>query len=115
MYIVSKCLYVAVPIFLLFSLSWMMGEKTSLRFSNVAYMSLYHTQCSTNVYCLGEGYGDYGLRALNGLIRDDGEYIENPMFPRVTLCDFTVSRRAVVFLSVSQMNFPYPLLTYPPH
>lgn len=40
---------------------------------------------------IGDGYTDYGLRAVKGYI-GMGEYVENPMFPKVTMCDFRVSK-----------------------
>jgi len=64
MYIITKCLYIAIPLILLNILKTMMGA----------------------------GFSDYGVRALNGLVMDDGSYIANPMFPRLTMCDFAVRR-----------------------
>ncbi|KAF6021449.1 hypothetical protein EB796_020247 [Bugula neritina] len=64
MYLITKLLYIAAPIALIFMLQLMMGD----------------------------GYADYGYRALQTLMKDDGAYLENPMFPRITYCDFAVRR-----------------------
>ena len=44
------------------------------------------------VILTGAGYSDYGLRALDALVRDDDSaYVTNPMFPRITMCSYAVS------------------------
>ncbi|XP_067940977.1 innexin unc-9-like [Watersipora subatra] len=64
MYVITKCLYLAVPIVLIYMLSGMMGP----------------------------GFADYGWRAVTSLNDKRGKYLENPMFPRITYCDFAIRR-----------------------
>ena len=49
----------------------------------------------------GAGYSDYGLRALDALLRDDDSaYVTNPMFPRITMCSYAVSSSSTIFMMV---------------
>ena len=47
------------------------------------------TTLKVSCYLVGTGYYDYVIRAINGLIDDSGEYMENPIIPKKAFCDFT--------------------------
>ena len=94
--VILSLLFQGTEIFILFGLISSFGK------SGVIFTLYKKRQLDIHIFIFtGAGYSDYGLRALDALVRgDDSAYVTNPMFPRITMCSYAVSSSSTIFMMV---------------